>query len=324
MKRIVLRLVIIIVISGLIIFSVLVIKNNKDKAVGPSQSNETSQINSVINITPTPIPTQEVLPTTQPEPTTSEPDTGEILFEKKIDLNNDKVDETVQIEKIKSKTDSQGYEGVLKITDKEHTIKASFLNRTQESLTGVFTSVEFKDLDGDGVKDIFITIPDVGAEFNISYFFAYNYKNQKAYSYNYDNMDLVGNLIQDFKLNYSGNGLLTVKNEKFNFTADISLKDNAGFSDSDKLNKSTYDKAWISPQSIDLDQNAKLILMTTSKNQQEIKVPFIIFGQATSDILGEIDTFFSFNNDFKPILKRFEVHEFHGNKKNMVGKKILN
>lgn len=318
LKRIILNIVIVIVICVIVIASILIIKNNKDKAVAPSQ------INSIESTTPTPTPLEQILPSIQPDLQNIEPTTGEILFEKKIDLDNDNLDETVQVEKVKVEADNNEYQGVLKIIGKEFSANAPFLNRTEGSPTGVFTGIEFEDLDDDGIKDVFITIPDAGAEFNINYFFAYNYKKQKAYSYNFDNTDIVRNLIEGFKLSYGGEGVLTIKNDSFNFNANINLKDNAGYSDSENLNKSAYDKASISSIAIDLDQNVKLGLIKTSKNLVEVKIPLIIFGQATSDILGEIDTFFSFNNDFKPILKRFEVHEFHGNEKNMVGNKIFN
>jgi hypothetical protein len=320
LKRIILNIVIVIVICVIVIASILIMKNNKDRAV------DTSQINSIESTTPAPTPTplEQVIPSTQPDLQTIEPTKGEILFEKKIDLDNDNFDETVQIEKVKVEADNNEYQGVLKITGKEFTANAPFINKTEGSLTGVFTGVEFEDLEGDGIKDVFITIPDAGAEFSINYFFAYNYKKQKAYSYDFDNSDIAKNLIEGFKLGYGGNGVLTIKNDSFKFNANIDLKDNPGYSDSENLNKSAYDKAWVSSQSIDLDQNVKLVLTKTNKNLVEVKIPFIIFGQATSDILGEIDTYFSFNNDFEPILKRFEVHEFHGNEKNMVGNKILN
>jgi hypothetical protein len=311
-----------IIICGVIITSIVFIKNNTDKSGVVSQSKETSQTSKTESTSPTPAPTVQVTPSPQPVSTPVETDIGQILYEKKVDLNGDNIDEDVQIRKIKDKTDSQEYDGVLVITGKDTMIKETFLQRSETNLLGVFSGVEFVDLDNDGAKDVFITIPDVGADFNISYFYAYNYKKQKAYSYNSDNMDLIGNLIGNFKFNYAGNGILNIKNDSFGFTSDINLKDNAGFSSSEDLNKASYNKAWIPTPPVDIDQNTKLDLFKTNKNQWEVEIPLTIFGQATSDILGNINTYFSFTKDFKLSLTSFEVQEINGSGKKVVGSKI--
>lgn len=322
LKRKILNLTMILVICGIIITSIIIYKDNKNKEI-PTQSNQTTQLNSTENTITTPTPTENTpSPTETPSPT-SEPEKGEILSEKKVDLDGDSLEEDIQIMKVANSSDNQEYEGVLNINGKDGVVRIPFLKRTEASLFGVFTSVEFVDLDGDGIKDVFITIPDGGAQFNMSYFFAYSYKKQKAYAYQPENTDLVISFIEGFKFNYAGKGILNMRNDAISFKADIDLKDNANFSDSENLNKATYNKTWISTTPIDLNEDSKLILIKNDENKELVKIPFPIFGQATADILGEIDTYFAFNNEFKPVMRSFEVMDYNGNEKNMVGSKTF-
>ena len=59
------------------------------------------------------------------------------------------------------------------------------------------------------------------------------------------------------------------------------------------------------------------------EGRNEIKISLPIFGQSTTDILGEIDTYFNFNYEFNPVLKMFEVQEFNGRNMKSVGTKLI-
>lgn len=183
--------------------------------------------------------------------------------------------------------------------------------------SGVLTSMQFEDLDGDGAKDVFIIIPDNGASFSISNYFIYSYKKDMSYSFTSDN-NLV-DFINEFSFKYVGNNKLSIISSRQNFSADLAIELDNDQTPSEDYMKDYEQSAWIDPVSVDISENSRLALTTGANGIPEIKVPLPVFGLATVDMIGEIDLYFTIDDSFNPVLKRFEVMDFKGNDKVNVG-----
>jgi len=262
--------------------------------------------------------------TAEPDRTTIQPEgeveQGELLQSASVDLDGDGQNEQVKVVQVLSGSKESGVtgevEGRLVIGDAESEKVITFL-KEREGLTGIMTSMEFEDLDNDGSDDIFIIIPGSGASFSNYKYFIYSYKKDANYTFSSDNT--LAEFIDGFEASYiNGGNKLTISNEKYNFSADLAIESIS----QEELNETMQDyvnSMWIEPVSVHIDEDSRLSLIKDSKNGPEIKIPLPVFGLATIDMIGEIDLFFLADDDFKPVLDRFELLDFAGSEKVRVG-----
>lgn len=261
---------------------------------------------------------------TEPEKSTMQPDTiekeEELLQSASIDLNGDGRSEQVEAIRVLLKTQENGVNGE---TDGRLVIRDNGLEkviqfcRKEDGLTGVMTSMEFEDLDGDGSSDVFIIIPGIGASFEHYNYFIYSYKKDSSHTFTSDNA--LADFIDGFESAYiNGGNKLTITNEQYNFSANLTI-DDVSENDLEETMLDYVDRTWIDPVSVNMGESSKLALVKNTASRPEIKVPMPIFGLATVDMIGEIDLYFSVDEEFKPVLQRFELLDFDGNEKIKVG-----
>jgi hypothetical protein len=255
-----------------------------------------------------------------PENTTQDTENKEkiqLLQSASVDLDGDGSNEQVEALQVTIKRQTEGepdeLEGRIKITGKKGTVEIPFIKK-QAGLSGVMTSFDFKDLDGDGAKDVFIVIPDNGAAFSLNYFFIYSYKTKKSYSFNTDSS--LSEFAGGFKFNYKGKGLLEMSNEGYKFSSVFDINSDYGIDPMDENNKS-YDRSWVEPTPVEISETSRLALVNAGNGINEIKVPLPVFGLATVDMIGEIDLYYQVDSTCQPVLKHFDVIDFNegGNKK---------
>lgn len=240
--------------------------------------------------------------------------TEELLQSASVDLDADGKNEEVEVlqKEIVDEADLNltELEGILRIDGKNGRNDTTFIKKTK-GMTGVMSSMEFKDLDGDKVKDVFIVIPDSGAAFAINYYYIYNYANGKSYKFNFDaaQNDFAGG----FNFIYKGKGILQMKNDSYNFSADFDITNTPNGNGPDDENNKEYERAWVDPTPVVINENSKIALKSTAGGGTEIKVPIPVFGLATADMIGEIDMYFTVGEDFTPVMKRFEAMDFYDN-----------
>ena len=179
------------------------------------------------------------------------------------------------------------------------------------------SSFEFKDLDGDGAKDVFLIIPENGAAFSLNYFFAYSYKKEKAFSFVMDSA--LNDLVGSFAFKYTGSGKLEILNEKLGFTGYFNVADASGFSADDDESNTAYDSSWVEPTPVEIGENSRLALVKTEDGRTAIKVPLPVFGLATSDMIGELDLYYVMDKDFKTVLNSLEIKDFGKEKSETIG-----
>ncbi|MEN6313008.1 MAG: hypothetical protein ABFD25_02040 [Clostridiaceae bacterium] len=266
---------------------------------------------------PTEVPDTNTVESTVPEKNGTNADQrnpDEILLQSaSVDLNGDGENEQVEAIQISTAVAGTGMpdklEGKLRIRNGDSGKQVTFWEK-EESLTGMLTSMQFEDLDGDGAKDVFIIIPGNGASFSFSNFFIYSYKKDIYYSFTND-ISLT-DFIGDFHFKYSSDNKLSIINSRYNFTADLAIEFEDGQLPSNEYMLDYESRAWIDPVSIDISEASRLALTTGTDNLPEIKVPLPVFGLATVDMIGEIDLFYTVDSSFNPVLKRFEVYDFKG------------
>lgn len=234
----------------------------------------------------------------------------ELLQSASIDLNGDGHNEQVEAVRLSlgqtEEADSQE-EGLLRIKEGDSQKQLSFW-RKENGLSGILTSMEFEDLDGDGAKDIFIIIPGSGASFSYSNYFIYSYKKDSSYTFTSDNT--LADFIEGFRPVYiNGGNKLTLANEEYDFYADLSI-DGLDQEDLEESMHEYVNRVWIEPVSINISDSSRLMLKKAGAGKSEIKVPLPIFGLATVDMIGELDLFFRVDSSFRPVLARFEVLDF--------------
>jgi hypothetical protein len=250
----------------------------------------------------------------------------EFLQSASVDLNGDGINEQVTAVKITlDPSDSDTavrLEGWLEIEDGD-TEKEVVFWKKGDNLSGLMTSMQFEDMDGDGSKDIFIIVPDYGASFAYSNCFIYSYKKDRSCVITSDNE--LAEFINGFSFAYVNRGnKLSIINERFDFSADIIIEDGA-FSGNDEETMLDYAQgSWIDPTCVDISEESKLTL-TKGSTGAEVKVPLPIFGMATVNMIGEIDLYYTIDASFSPVLKRCEIIDFDGGKKVEIGSiKMIN
>lgn len=261
---------------------------------------------------------------TEPEKSTIQPDTiekeGELLQSASIDMDGDGQSEQVEAIRLLLKSQENSIngevEGRLVIRDNGLERVIQFC-RKEDGLTGVMTSMEFEDLDSDGADDVFIIIPGSGASFEYYSYFIYSYKKDISHTFTSDNT--LADFIDGFEKAYINEGSkLTITNDQYNFSADLTI-DDVSENDLEETMLDYVDRTWIDPVSVNMGESSKLALVKNNASKPEIKVPLPVFGLATVDLIGEIDMYFSVDEDFKPVLEHFELLDFEGNKKVKVG-----
>lgn len=236
----------------------------------------------------------------------------ELLQSASIDLDSDGINEQVEVlqAEVQDQTEpgSLELEGILRIDGKNGRTETIYI-RKPKGLTGILNAIEFRDLDGDGNKDVFLTIPDAGASFALNYYFAYNYINEKSYKFNIDAAltDFAGG----FQFIYKGQGKLRIKSDSYGFSADFDITSKMNGISPDSESNLEYERAWVDASPVVISENSKIGLTAAAGGGTEIKVPLPVFGLAANDMIGEIDMYFTISADFMPLMKRFEVMDFN-------------
>lgn len=245
----------------------------------------------------------------------------ELLQSASVDLDSDGVNEQVQVlqKEVEDQTNpgSIDIEGILRIEGKRGNTETVFIKKSK-GLTETISNIEFRDLDGDGSKDVFITIPDSGASFTLNYYFAFNYVNGKSYKFNTD--AALADFAGGFQFIYKGKGILEMINDSYGLTADFDITSKTNGIGPDSETNPEYERAWVDATPVVINENSKIALMESSGGGTEIKVPLPVFGLSAADMIGEIDMYFTFGADFMPVMRRFEVMDF--NYDDMTSKKI--
>lgn len=253
-----------------------------------------------------------------PEPV---PEEAAVLRNDSVDLNADGKPEKITLYQLEIQTSDGAaeHEGRIRIEGEKSSQDSMFVRRPAGA-EGVFTSVEYADLDTDGTRDIFVLIPDSSASFNMHYFYIHSYSRSMSYMFNVDN-DL-GDFASGFRFQYAGGGRLEIKNDAFSFEALLDLTDSSNYSEEEAANR-YYERAWVEPVPVEIGPDSKLGLVDPEGSAPLIKVPLPIFGQSTADIIGEIDLYYRVDKDFKPVMTRFEAYDFSGSEKKLVGEGII-
>jgi hypothetical protein len=258
-------------------------------------------------------------------PETSEGNNELLLQSASVDLDGDGENEQVEVIQIELPP-AEGYlageiEERLKIKGDGAERQISFWKK-QAELSWLLSSIQFEDLDNDGAKDVFLLIPHYGASFSLSRYFIYSYKKNLSYSFASD--DVLAEIISGFRTEHvKGSAKLRLVNEKYGFSADLDIEN---ISKDQPLEEAMLDyvqHTWIEPVSVDISENSRLSLVKGAGNRPEIKVPLPIFGLATVDMIGELDLFYVIDDNFKPVLRRFEVLDFNGNEVKKAGSCII-
>lgn len=235
----------------------------------------------------------------------------ELLQSASIDLNGDGQNEEVEI--LQTKIDSKDQpgeketEGILRIASKDASKDVVFITKPEGE--EIMKSMDFKDLDGDGAKDVFIVIPDYGAQqFAVNHYFAYDYANGKSYNFNTD--AFLTDFANGFRFSYKGKGILEMHNDSYGFSADFDITSAVnGVGANDEAN-SDYENSWVDPNPVETN-NSGITLENAADGKTEIKVPLPIFGMGAVDMIGEVDMYYAFDKDFTPVLKHFEAMDFN-------------
>jgi len=236
------------------------------------------------------------------------------------DLDGDGDSEQVEIfqKAIKSASGDEAgeLEGIMRITGKVGTVEISFI-RKPAGLTEVMSSLEIRDLDSDGVKDIFLVLPDAGASFSLNYFYIYNYKTGKSYTYTSDNnlSDFTGS----FRFIYKGKGALDIINERYKFSASFDITDKKYGPGPDDEGNEEYANAWVDPAPVEIGENSRLVLANATDGNAEVKVPLPVFGVSATDMIGEVDLYYRVDGNFEPVLEHFTVIDFNDGKLEKIG-----
>lgn len=238
--------------------------------------------------------------------------TDELLQSANADLDADGSDEVIQIYKATLKKSGNNganeLEGVLKIKSSTVSKEIVFIKK-DEGFTGVLSSFEIRDLDNDGSKDIFIITPDSGVSFEINYFYMYSFKKDKSYSF-YSDSNL-NDFAGSFAFNYEGKGILSMVNTVYNFKAKLDITSKNKGITADDENNSVYENSWVEPVPDVINENSKIAIVKSTDGKTLIKVPLPIFGQATNDMIGEVDLFYAIDKNFEPYMYKFDVIDFN-------------
>ncbi len=248
----------------------------------------------------------------------NEPPGYKLLQSASVDLDGDGINEQILV--VSTGQNGNGtanrVEGRLLISDGDNERQIVFCTKENDP-SGLLSSIEFEDLDGDGAADVFIVIPGYGASFSYSNYFIYSYKKDKSHSFTSDNT--LADFIDSFEFSWNkGGNLLTVTNRLHGFSADIVIEEAEGHEPPDEIMLQYAERTWIDPVSVSISEDSRLALVRNGRTP-EIKVPLPVFGVATVNMIAEIDLFYRIDSDFSPVLKRCEVIDFSGSGKIKAG-----
>jgi hypothetical protein len=242
----------------------------------------------------------------------------QLLYSTNIDLDKDFIEERLevyQVETFDANNQPTGdIEGVILIENNNVSKTVSFIKKPA-GLSGVMSKIDFQDLDGDGVLDIFITIPGFGASFALNYYYIYNFKTENSYSYTSDTA--LYEFADSFTFEYMGNGKLKIRNKNYGVDAVFDISDSSAFEKNDDQYNYLYDKSWVEPSPVEVSEEVRIMLVTDQYGSTEIKVPIPVFGIATMDMIGVIDLYHKVDSDFTPGLTKFDIMDFEGDSKNL-------
>lgn len=276
--------------------------SNEITVTGSNTDTSTTQQSEASTTIPEPGPTPS---TTMLAPL---PKDSDVIKKESVDLDNDGSPEEITIYHVTSgKADNEAVEGRLRIEGKSVNNDFIFVKKFRED-EGICSSVEFSDMDKDGAKDVFIIIPESGASFSLNYFYLYSAVKNKHIEFSVDNK--LVDFASKFSFKYEGKGALQVTNTDYGFKAVMSLLDNANYSADDDEQNLAYERAWVEPSPVEIDSASKLSLAAQNNGDVMIKVPLPVFGQATVDMIGEIDLFYMVDESFSLKMKRFELYDF--------------
>ena len=235
----------------------------------------------------------------------------ELLQSASVDLDADGVNEQVEAVMLSTPVEGQDshyiLEGTLVIRSNGNEKRLQF-NKREHGLTSIMTSIQFEDLDNDGSKEVFIIIPDRGASYSNSTYFAYSYKKDKSFSFTIDNSII--DYIAGFQTSYKkGGNKLMFTNKNYGFEADLAIENGNQLPDEETM-QDYADKSWIDPNSVDISEDSRLALVKSQDGHTEIKVPLPIFGTATVDMIGEIELFYTLDENMEPVLRHFDMWDF--------------
>ncbi len=244
----------------------------------------------------------------------------QLLQSASVDIDADGVNEVIEVVGIAfDMSESDGYQsiaGQLKIKDVDTDRRIQFWEKSDGSME-LLSGMQFEDLDDDGAKDVFITIPDSGAAFSFSNYFIYSYKKDLSFTLTSDRR--LAEFISEFSFKNDGNKILSIMNSKYDFSANLQIELDVEKDEEEDYMNDYERQAWIEPVSIDISENSRISLVRDDKGRPQIKVPLPIFGLATINMIGEIDLYYSIDDTFKPVLRRFEIIDFDGLDRKTVG-----
>jgi len=252
-----------------------------------------------------------------------ENDEGEVIKSIEADLNKDGQNEIIEVIQLVSHgengEDAKEIEGKIRIKGKSDVREKTFVKKAQ-GLAGIMRDISISDLDGDGCKDIFVIIPEKGNPFTLNYFFIYSYKLDKSYIFNTDNK--LAEFCKAFRFTYKGKGMLNIENNAYGFKTTVNLAEISEFPISDDEAELHFINSWVEPVPSEIGASSKLKLLDKD-NGAEIAVPLPIFGSSVSDIIGEVDLYYSVNKDFEPVMRRFEIYMSGTGKKVKIGEWMI-
>lgn len=312
----------VLVVTAVLLFTAKDNDVREDPVETPPTAETASPETAVPELTPTPAavtPTPASTPTETPAGTTAPNKNVSVLRSYEADLDNDGYMEKIDI--LQESIDlgdggDRDIEGRLRITSGEVVREVEFA-RKPAGMAGIFNEIQFKDMDADGNKDVFIIIPDVGSSFAINYFSIYSYAKDKMFKFSTDT-DL-SEMTREFTFQYNGNGLLKVENKKLNFEGTMDLSKNYGFQPEDEEYAKQYELSWIDPVPVVINDNSVLTLIEDGAGKIYIKVPLPVFGIATVDMIGVLNLYYSVDDSFVPRIQKVDMYAFTGNDMTKVG-----
>jgi hypothetical protein len=168
-------------------------------------------------------------------------------------------------------------------------------------MSGVFSGLEFADLDNDGKDDVFITLQEAASPFTQNNYYAYSYSKDLGYTFIADTK--FNMFCESFAFRYIGDGWLKVTHGEYSFEAQIPVQ--SGTLISDAAGKK-YEQSWVEPVPVEIGSDSGTAVVTTD-GTAKIKVVLLIYGLATSDFIGKIEIFYALDDTFEPNMTSFAV-----------------
>lgn len=233
----------------------------------------------------------------------ADPITGDVLASQEHDLDADGENEYIRI--IKNESVHNGvtrFISYLIIGTKEHPdLKVNSFLDTDNEMAGIFSGLEFADLDGDGKDEVFITLQEAASPFTLNNYYVYSYSKDLGYTFTADTK--FNMFCESFIFEYTGDGWLKVTHGENSFEASIPIQ--SGTIISDTVGKK-YEQSWVEPVPVDIDADSRTAIVMAD-GKAKIKVVLPIFGLATSDFIGKIEVFYEMDGDLNQSMTSFAI-----------------